>query len=239
MLNQSLQPSNEFRMPPGSFGELRKQILVRMAIPIVIMLALLAWFVAGGGPSMWIIVLMFPAIIGFSMYNAIKRQEKQFYTYRLTITPEGVQREQEGMPSIFIRKEEISKILKSDTGALSIIGRNKLNAIIIYAQVERPAELEQLLSTLAPIEIHKQTWMQKFSMLLLLVVVAAVYGTFAIDNIWLSGFALLLFIGFMLSSLIIINRSKNFERRLKYLSWIVLIPMLAVMFAWLSRWELW
>jgi hypothetical protein len=241
MLDQSFQLTYayEFRVTPGSFGALRKQILLRMLIPGVIIFALLVWMVAGGGPSAWIIALIFPAIIGYSMYNAIKRQEKQFYSYRLTITPESVQREQEGLASITIPKQEITKILKSDSGAITIIGRNKLNAIIVYAQVERAGEFEQLLNVLAPIETRKQSGWQKLSMLFVLVVIGAVYGSFAFDNFWLSGLCLLAFIAMMLWSLIVIFTSSNVEKRVKYLAWIILLPMLSVLSMWLSRWKLW
>lgn len=239
MLDQSFQPANEFRTLPGSFGQLRNKLLVNMSIPAAIVLGLMSWFASGGATSMWIMLIAFPLIIGFSFYNAIKRQEKQFYSYRLIVTPEGVQREQNGMPSIFIPREEIRKILKSTTGAISIMGRNKFDALIVYAQIERPAELEQLLQAFAPIEVRQQTLLQKLSMLLLLVVVAAAYGTFAIDNLWLSGFALLVFTVCMAWSLVVTYMSSNIPKRTKYTMWIVLLPTFSIISGWLTKWELW
>lgn len=232
-------PSREYRMKPGSFGEMRKQILRGMLLPGLFILAMIGWFVWGGEASAWIIAGIIPVIIGFTMYNAIKRQEKQFYSYRLVVTEESVMREQEGVASISIPRQEITKIVKSNTGAISIIGRNRLNAIIVYAQVERAEELEQQLELLAPVTVKKNSWQQMMILPYLLLLLAVIYGTFAVDDMLLSGLCLLVFTASMIWSLIVIYTSRNVEKRMKNLGWIGLIPILAVISAWFSKWEVW
>ncbi len=243
MLDQSFQSTTatEFRMRPGSFPEMRKQIVKTMGITfgvlVLILLALAITFEASA--STWVILAILPLIFGFSTWNAVKKQETMFYSYRLSVTPENIVREQQNMPPIFIPRAEITRILKSEAGAYSIIGRNRLNAIIVFAQVERPAELEPLLASFTPIQVKKNSWLQFLILPIVLLVFALAYGTIVLDSIWLSGLTLALFTGFMGWSIFVISTSRNIEKCIKLTGWLALIPILALISVWLSRWELW
>lgn len=209
-----------------------------LAIVLIFLLFTMVWL-TWGQPGTWIIYLIVPAMIVFSGYRAIKKQESVFYTFRLTVTPEGVTREREGLPSIFIPRNEIIHIRKTEAGVITITGKSNLNAIAVFAGIERPEELERLLSAMAPIENYQTPWWQKLSMLLLFVLIAAVYVTFASDSIWISGLALFIFVVIMIWSIVTIYISRNIEQRVKRWGWMMLLPLVSVIYQWLSRWELW
>jgi|GEM_PF-2903006 len=234
-----IQPGNEFRLMPGSFSEIRKRMVIPMGIIVVFLVLIMVWLMTGSEPGTWIIYMIVPAVLVFSTFRAIKKQESAFYTFRLTVTPEGITREREGLPSIFIARNEITRIRKTEAGIITITGKSNLNTIVMFAGIERPEELERLLSAMAPIENYQTPWWQKAGMLLVFVMIASVYGVFVADNIWISGLALLVFVAIMTWSLITTYMSRNVEHKVKRLAWIGLIPLLTVIFGWLSRWELW
>lgn len=233
-----VQNENEFRPKSGSFSELRKRLVIPMGIIVVLLVLIMVWLTAGSEPGTWIIFMILPAVLVFSTVRAIKKQEAAFYTFRLTVTPEGITREQEGLPSIFIARNEITSIRKTEAGVITITGKGNVNAIVVFAGIERPEELERLLSAMAPIEHYQTAWWQKLSLLLIFVLLAAVYVTFASDSIWISGMALLIFVAIMGWSIVAIYISRNVEQRVKRWGWLMILPLFSVILQWLSRWEL-
>lgn len=233
-----VQNENEFRLKPGSFLQLRNKLMVSTGIVLVLVVFIMVWLTQGVEPGLWIIYLILPGIIIFSTYRAIKKQESAFYTFRLTVTPEGVTREREGLPSIFIARNEITRIRKTEAGVITITGKSNMNAIVVFSGIERPEELERLLSAMAPIETYKAPWWQKLSMLLIFVLLAAVYVTLASDSIWISGMALLIFVAIMGWSIVTIYISRNVEQRVKRWGWLMILPLFSMILQWLSRWEL-
>lgn len=233
-----VQNENEFRPKPGSFSELRKRMIIPIGIIVVFLVFIMVWITPGSEPGMWIIVIILPAVLVFSTVRAIKKQEAAFYTFRLTVTPEGITREREGLQSIFIARNEITRIRKTKAGVITITGKSNVNAIVVFAGIERPEELERLLSAMAPIENYQTPWWQKLSMLLIFMLLAAVYVTLASDSIWISGMALLIFVAIMGWSIVAIYISRNVEQRVKRWGWLMILPLFSMILQWLSRWEL-
>src|SRR5579859_5889911 len=105
----------EYRIKPGGFKEIRKQILVRI-IPITV-IAGSAGILIGlknettqqyGINPLFLAVPFIALVLVFSILRAIKRQKTLFESYKLTIDGNMIKREQINTQTISLHFNEIS-----------------------------------------------------------------------------------------------------------------------------------
>ena len=230
-----------FTTTKDRFHEVRKKVLIAIisvyAIVVFIVLYLVNPSTAEAGYSGVYSLILTAPVLGFTTYRTIKRQKKMFETYRLTISDDAVIREQDNTPTITIPKNSIKKIIRMSSGVYCVIGASRLNAIAIPAQIEDRDNLEQLLSGIMPITAKTSgTALQWFYMAIgLLAVGAAFMGLTSEDKIVFTISAITL-CAVMLWGFVVIQRSKNFDRRMKRRSYIMIIPFVAMLTNMIMQW---
>lgn len=233
----------QFTTRQNSFGELRKKLLTVTVFAHVIGVFIFLYFVntyKEEADKSWVLTLMLMTLVlCFTTYKNMKRQKQRFETFCLTITEDAVVCEQLNTPTITLPKNTIREITRTPGGIFFVIGESKLNAIGIPAQIENPDELERALSKIKQVIIKSQWTPLVFLQLatLLFVMGGGSLGILSEDRIisTISGVAIC---GFLVYSFVFIHRSKNFDRRMKRMGYITIIPFLSILgyvvFQWLG-----
>src|SRR5687768_1995352 len=123
-----------FKLRPGSFPELRKQILLR-TVPLMLL-------ATGGGlgisflnsdnyesttSTLPLVLPLFLLIMLVSLYSSMRKQKKIFESFELILEEETVTRKQYNTPDIRIARSEIKSIIKNSNGSFTIKGASLLN----------------------------------------------------------------------------------------------------------------
>jgi hypothetical protein len=234
---------HQFRIRQDGFKAIKKTLLtgfalgaiIAMLLPII--LSTVTPHTVSDDSSIFTMILM-SVLLAFITYTSINRYRKMLESYRLTITEDAVTREQVNTPTITIRKDAVTKIIKASNGGFAVIGGSKLNAIGIPAQIEQHEDVERILSGIRPLTVQTAQWLQYLQVAaVILVFIPICLGLLSENRIVLSlsGIAMC---GLMILGFVIIQRSKNYDRRMKRLSYIMWIPFLAIManvtLQWLS-----
>jgi hypothetical protein len=225
---------HQFTITDQGLKALKKKLIKRL-IPIfatlLVIVAVVNFWTAGNAQSSQTILfaVFFIAIVVFSFFNNFKRQVKMLAGYRLTIDDDSVTREMQGMPLITIKKSEIREIVKTSSGTLAIIGDSKINAIGVPAEVENIDTLEEMLKSIKPLT-HKRSmdWLQRFPFLIIVPVIAVIFICFSSENLFISTLGGLAFVGLLTWGFVVIQKSKNVEKRVKRLSFVALLPIICV-----------
>jgi hypothetical protein len=107
---------HHFTTTKDRFHEVRKKVLIAIisvyAIVIFIVLYLVNPSTTEAGFSGVYSLIFITPMIAFTTYRNLKRQQKMFETYRLTITDDAVIREQDNTPAITMPENSIKKIIR-------------------------------------------------------------------------------------------------------------------------------
>ena len=233
----------QFTTKKNGFRALRKKLLISLIISYGLGVVVMVLFSTTNTPgeqddnSLLIKLMIVALVFAFSTYSTLKRQKKMFESYRLTITDDSVIREQHNTPTITIPKNTINEITRTAAGMYCIVGESKLNAIVIPAQIEDPDDLERLLAEIKPITMKASGRLLQYFQITMIVLIFAVIcmGLLSESRIilTLSGTAMcaLLIWGF-----VIIRHSRNTDRRMKRLSYLTVIPFLAILANVIIQW---
>ena len=230
-----------FTTTKDRFHAVRKKLLILTisiyGIVVFIVLYLVTPSTAEAGFSGVYSLIFITPMIAFTTYRNLKRQKKMFESYRLTISDDAVIREQDNTPTITIPKNSIKKIIRMPSGMYCVIGESRLNAIAIPAQIEDRDNLEQLLSGIMPITVKTSgTALQWFYTALGLVAVGAAFMGLISENKIIFTVSAMALCAVMLWGFAVIQRSKNFDRRMKRMSYIMIIPFIAVLANVILQW---
>lgn len=230
-----------FTTAKDRFREVRKKLLMANLYGYVIgtLLVAVGHIILREEPSDSLIstlIIMIP-VSGVSLYYNLKRQKRTYESFRLTITEDAVIREQADTPTITIPRNRINEIFRTGSGIICIVGESKLNAIGVPLQIENREELERKLSEIRPI-VTKSPWTSTVILQLIgiaVVIAGCPIGLLTDDRptITVSGFGLC---AFLVVGFILIHRSKHFDRRMKRMSYLTIIPLLGVLSYVIMQW---
>lgn len=237
--------ARQFELDKSRFGEIRKALIVRAA-PLMV-LAMLAGFamsyfnrnVEQDRPSFWLFMIpLFLVLLVLGLYRGVQRQKRLYLSYRLLIDADGITREQATTPTIRLASEEIREIYKDANGSYAVKGDSINQTILIPAQVENPAALQEHLALFGPVVASPPLPVATQALRLLpiatLVLMVLVYVSASKAVVAVSGTLLLSIMGY---SLVSTQRSKHIDGKTKKGMWMLLIviaSVLAVMYAKLS-----
>ena len=220
----------QFKLDPAGFEPIRKRI------------AAVTWLIggiaaiAGAGIPIFSKSIPFVAsafatliavlMIWLAIKNAIKQREKGWHRYQLTIAENKISAEQDIIPTVSIGFENIAEITEDQHGTLNIKQKNSNQIIHVPSAIENREQLLSKLSHLNEITEIKSSG-----------IAALVFPTI----ILLAGFfwfftssaqAVVLTLGpilvFSLAwSLLAVHRSLV-EKKIKLLSYFVLLPILSI-----------
>jgi hypothetical protein len=230
----------QFRIRPDAFGALRKKVLMR-SIPIMLIAASAGAIIplinskekASDTSFLFFFIPIIIGVMGFSIWNALKKQQKLLESYLLTIDGNVITREQLNTEEITIYFHEVKEIVRGNQGSLAIKGFDKTEIIYVPIHIERYGELEALLGEIKPITAPSTSasLLQKLSPLLSLVGIALMLTVYMASNKIVVGIAGTLCIALLCYSIYEVRRSKNIDKRTKNRIWIVLIVMASILFS--------
>lgn len=232
---------HHFTTTKDRFHEVRKKFLIGILSVYGVVVFIALYIVTSsktGTDYSWVYTLMLIApVLGFTTYRNLKRQKQMFESYRLTISDDTVIREQAHTPTITIPKNSIRKIIRTAAGMYCIIGESQLNAIAIPAQIEDHDDLERLLSGIMPITAKPSgTGLQWFYLAMGILAVVAAYMGLLNENRIISTISAMAICALFAWGFVIIQRSRNVDRRLKRMSFIMIIPFLAILANAIIQW---
>ncbi len=227
----------QFRIRPDAFVELRKKVLMR-SIPIMLIAASAGAVIplinsqekASDASFLFIFIPIIIGVMGFSIWNSLKKQQKLLESYLLTIDGNVITREQLNTEEITIYFHEVKEIIRGNQGALAIKGFDKTEIIYVPTHIERYGELEALLSQIKPITAPSATasLLQKVSPFLSLVGIGLMLTVYLASNKILVTIAGTLFLGLLGYSFYEVRRNKNIDKKTKNRIWFALVVALSI-----------
>jgi len=233
----------QFRIRENEFEEIKKKILVKSFIAMItaITAGLVISYVNTDHNKDDInvfpfIIPLMVAFMGYRMYTGTKRLKHSFDSYQLTIRDSLITREQVNLNPLSISAIELKEIIKKKDGGFTIKGLTSTDIIYVPAQMDKVEELEFLLSSLHPVTVNKkESILQKYSFVLVFITIGLMLGVYTAANKIIVAISGTLFIGLFSWCIYEIQRSKNVDARIKRTSWVMIIVVLSVILAMITK----
>jgi hypothetical protein len=226
----------QFRIRQDGFKDIRKAMLIR-TIPLALFAAVgglaIGYYNSAGqegdNTGLLVSIPFILLVLAFGLYRAVNRQKEIFNSYRLTIEQDGIRREQQNTPTIYISNTDLNEIVKHLNGSFTIKGNSSVDVILVPSQVENYEKLENLLSGLKPISAPATLpFLQKIRGLASVVVIALMAAVYISKDkmiVGVCGTLLLIAIGY---SLFEIQRNKNVDHKTKRGMWVLIFVIASV-----------
>ncbi|MEJ1242498.1 hypothetical protein WBG78_30395 [Chryseolinea sp. T2] len=233
----------KFILPPDAAKGLHKILLTRLLslAGVVIMVLFVLPRILSGDASFDLSTGLTLLITGFALtisyYFSLQRMKQSLSSYQLTIADDSITREMSIVPPITIAIKDIQSITRNNDGSITITGKSALNAIGIPASVERKEELQMLLAEIMPLtdKSNNSVWL-KYQYFIVLLIVGFLYGSYMIRDKYISSAMGILFIGLMVYSWVVMQRSNNVSKRIKLSSYLMILPMYSVIMRLIALW---
>lgn len=205
-------------------------------IAIVLLITALIHYRSGGSPdsvdTLPYIVIGVTIMLSVSVWNSMRRQKKIFESFRLTVSDDALIREQLYTSTITIEKQHVRQIVRLSTGQFLIDGGSRLNSITVPSQIDNADELARILSGITPIsEIKAKSWTPYLTVISALAGMLLIFAGFTAENVIISTVSGIALSMVMLCGFIVIQKSRNVEKRLKRMSYFFLIPFISILSA--------
>jgi hypothetical protein len=227
----------QFKIRENGFKEIRKQTLVR-TIPLLTIAAIGGLLISEFNPAYdnisdinvlpyVIAILIGTLVIGLSI--GIKRQKAIYDKYELILDENSITREQGNTSTIRILFTDIKKITKDSNGGLIINGLKLSNTILVPAQIDDMASLENILQAKCSTQISmSKPLMQRLIIPLVLVLLGLMVTTYISTNkILVSVFGSIV-IAVMIMSFIKIQTIKNIDSKTRRSSYWILFVIISI-----------
>jgi len=227
---------SEFRISEEQFRKFRRKFL---AIYVPVAVLVVGVFVVtdtykshdAGFPVWALVVPIMLAYFGFTVYRTLRRQQRLWMSYTITIEGGGITRVQANTPTISISFMEIKEIIKTRKGGFLIKGLHRTDLIAIPKWLNETGQLEQELQTLASITTdRKDPLMIRYRSLLVLLAIGLYVCLYSVQNKILVATSALLLTGVLGWTLYEIQISKNVTTYTKRSSWVYLLIIAGILY---------
>jgi peptidoglycan/LPS O-acetylase OafA/YrhL len=221
----------EYRIGPEGIKALRKLLLKRMLFLVPVVLAIVIFNLVSYSldkPTDMIFYLIpifiFLLVYGALLFRVIKKNERLFKSYVLTIENILIRREQLNTQDVDIYFNEIVEISKSKNGWLTVKGKYAGDVIFIPAQIENFGEVERILTEIKPITSNpvKSTY-EKYAVFIFLIGFASMICSMIVTNKIIVGLCAALFSYLMIRYFIYVRKNKNIDNKTKRRFWFILV----------------
>lgn len=232
----------EFRVTPGAFKAVQKRVITMSLILfvfVILIVIIIPTMMSDDPARLDTLPIMVPLLVGalaFGTFRGLKRQRSILESFVLKIDDAKIVREQLNTPTITIYRSDVSLITKYSGGSFSIRGRDKLSPIGIPSQIDNCQLLEATLNDIKPMNVlTSKTWLEKLFIPISLSGLV-LFGIMTIsENEAVSLVCSALLVIGLTACLVVIQRSKNVDKKTRRLSWITLIPILAFLTGIISK----
>ncbi|MEM6764552.1 MAG: hypothetical protein AAF655_06495 [Bacteroidota bacterium] len=224
-----------FSYLPGSFSEIRKALLIRMSVLAVVITIVVSFLpVIQGSERTFLetLVITIPIMFitfGGSLWYSLKKQKKQWESTVFTIADGRISRTADGLEPLSFTKEDIKEIIESEKGHLVIKSTDKFNFIAIPPQVSDREELREIITHFGEIIPAPKRPFQQIELLGILGALGLMLGFFSTEDATISLLTGIPLLAVMVWGTISVRKSKVFDKRLKKMWWISLIPTVAIL----------
>jgi tetratricopeptide (TPR) repeat protein len=224
--------SRTFHLSEEYFKRLRKLTLTYTVPLLVIGAPAFMYFGnrrGSGSPTILLPGLGFTAVItGISIYRAVRRQEKLWRTFRVTVDDDAVSRTQDAHTPMTIRAAEIERIKEGPKRGLTIVAQGRGTTLSIPDTLADYDECRALLARWAPIEIARGP----LNRAVLLVISLAVMGVFVVFDRTKDP-SIVVPLGVAVAAILVfghvkMQRSPDIDKRTKRWSWVGLLLVLQI-----------
>ncbi len=214
-------------------------IVIPMLVIVVIVIAVLNLTRNNSSGDINTLPFLLPVILviyGISLFRTFKKQNKFLKSYTLTISEEGITREQLNTPPISISFMEIKEIVKTKKGGYIIKGLDRTDVIYVPYLTENPEELQQRLEALAPISTKSiDPVYRKYTPLLFLPGLGLFICVLTLTNKILVGISAALVIGLLIWAIYSIRNNKNIPGSGKRITWSMVIMLLLIIYVTVEK----
>lgn len=172
---------------------------------------------------------VFVGIVCFGFYRGAQRRKQLLRSYKVSITPNAIMRQQYNTPDIALYHSEINEIAKTRRGAFFIKGKDSSAIICVPSQIERRDELEATLHAIFPItEKGNLPLLQKAKALLAVLMAALMICVYVSTNKILVAVSGVLVTGLLIWSFFEVQRNRNIDKRTRRSTWWVVLVLLSI-----------
>jgi hypothetical protein len=233
---------HQFRISETGFKKFRKKWLTTIIplatiiVAIVIITNVVQSNTADDVNTLPFVLPFILALLCFSFYRSLRKQKKLLLSYCVTISGEGITREQMNTPPLSISFMEIKEIIKTEKGAFMIKGTGRADVILIPHWIDDPALLEERLKTLAPITVNiKDPFYRKYGGLLFIPAIGMMVCLYTVTNKIIVGICGTLLTAILIWAFYEVRTSKNIPTNTKRSSWVFLIVLVSIIYVtWLK-----
>ena len=170
-------------------------------------------------------------IYGFNLFRTMKKQNKFLSSYTLTISDEGITREQFNTPPLFISFMEIKEIVKTKKGGFIIKGLTSTDVIYVSYFIENQQVLEERLQAMAPITTKSvDPVYRKYLPLLVFPAIGLYICVLTLTNKILVGVSCVLVIALSVWGFYEFQKNKNIPTSSKRASWFLLLFLASLIY---------
>ena len=158
----------------------------------------------------------------------LRKATRTASSYKLTVSDLAITREIDKETSRSIPLQEVRFISRWPDGSYSINGNDMMKPIIVPVGIERKEELEALLATRTSVAIRSQnfSWFKVFA--LLVAFIGSMMGSLLAGNKYLATVLGVLFIGAAVYCWGVFQLGKDYDKKIRVLSYGILIPVIIV-----------
>jgi len=224
----------QFRMDKDGYKKFaRKWLILTTAMMVLFVAIVIITNLNNANPGdinvLPYVIPFLAAIFVFNIYRSFKKQKKFLHSYSVTISADGVTREQMNTPPLSISSLEIREIIKTKKGNFIIKGVERTDVIYIPHWIENPASVEEHLQQLAPVaENKKDARNRKLRIILAFLAIGLMIMLYAVPDKIVTLICGPLLIGFLIWVLYEVQTSKSVPTNAKRRNWALLIPIIAI-----------
>jgi len=224
-----------YKNNPDGFKEIRTKMLFVFIPLLLIMLIAGSWagFIDVDANEISVVsfvpAILFVAIFAFTFSRNVAKQRKIFKSYLLIIGDDIIEREQEMMPTISLRKDAIKEIVKCKNGNILIKGQTRQDVIIVSSHIANREALESDLQAL--MEVTEQTGkniLDKMVLLIAPVLLGLMATIFISTNKYLVLLSAVIVTITYCWTIYEIQINKNIDDKTRRKSWMIAILILGV-----------
>jgi hypothetical protein len=175
-------------------------------------------------------------LFGYNLFRTFKKQNSFLQSYTLTLSEEGITREQLNTPPLFISFMEIKEIVKTKKGGFIIKGLTRTDVIYISYFIENPQVLEERLQAMAPISTKSaDPAYRKYLPWLFFPTIGLLICVLTLTNKILVGISGALVVALSLWGFIELQRNKNVPTNTKRRSWFLLLFLASIIYMTIEK----
>lgn len=221
----------EFRIGPSGIKAFRKALLKRMLfiVPIILIIIVINIINFAGSDvflpiTYWIFIIGPILFFGLILFNILRKNERLFKSYVLTVENILIKREQWNTPDVDIYFNEIIEIRRTKSKWLIVKGKYAGDVIYIPPYLDNFKEIEDILSEIKPFTTKVTgSFFERYRAILMLASLASLIIALVVDNKIIDSICVCIYVFITVRNFIDVRKNKNVDNKTKQRLWVQLV----------------